>query len=69
MEIIISELQHSRLVKKLREEKDSSAKFINCKNCKKKFTQTIHKGKKSTPECPHCGTHNTTSDKGWGNST
>lgn len=57
MEIIISESQHLRLVEKLREEKDSSAKFIKCRNCNKKYTQTIHKGKKSKPICPHCGTH------------
>lgn len=57
MEIIISDLQHSRLVKKLGDEKDSSAKFIKCRNCNKKYTQTIHKGKKSKPICPHCGTH------------
>jgi hypothetical protein len=38
------------------EEKD--AKFIKCVNCKKKYTQTIHKGKKSLPICPYCGTHN-----------
>lgn len=37
---------------------DESAKWIKCKNCKKRFTQTIHKGKKSLPICPHCGTHN-----------
>jgi len=40
------------------EEKESGEKFIKCVNCKKKFTQTIHKGKKSLPICPHCGTHN-----------
>lgn len=57
MEIIISQTQHSRLIKKLKEEKDSSAKFIKCRNCNKKYTQTIHKGKKSKPICPHCGTH------------
>lgn len=57
MEIIISETQHLRLIKKLKEEKDTSAKFIKCRNCNKKYTQTIHKGKKSKPICPHCGTH------------
>jgi hypothetical protein len=40
------------------EEKESGEKFIKCVNCKKKFTQTIHKGKKSLPICPYCGTHN-----------
>lgn len=42
----------------LDEERESGEKWIKCKNCKKKFTQTIHKGKKSLPVCPHCGTHN-----------
>jgi len=40
------------------EEKESGEKWIKCTNCKKKFTQTIHKGKKSLPICPTCGTHN-----------
>jgi rRNA maturation endonuclease Nob1 len=40
------------------EEKESGEKWIKCINCKKKFTQTIHKGKKSLPICPYCGTHN-----------
>jgi DNA-directed RNA polymerase subunit RPC12/RpoP len=40
------------------EEKESGEKWIKCFNCKKKFTQTIHKGKKSLPICPHCGTNN-----------
>lgn len=39
------------------EEKDETAKYVKCRNCKKKYTQTIHKGKKSKPICPHCGTH------------
>lgn len=39
-------------------DKESSEKWIKCKNCNKRFTQTIHKGKKSTPVCPHCGTYN-----------
>lgn len=38
--------------------KDNTAKFITCKGCRKKFTQTLHKGKKSLPICPNCGTHN-----------
>jgi DNA-directed RNA polymerase subunit RPC12/RpoP len=45
------------------EEKESGEKFIKCVNCKKKFTQTIHKGKKSLPICPYCGTHNDSKDK------
>ena len=40
------------------EEKESGEKWIKCVNCKKKFTQTIHKGKKSLPICPRCGTNN-----------
>ena len=33
--------------------------WIRCKNCKKRFTQTVMKnGKKSLPICPTCGTHN-----------
>jgi hypothetical protein len=40
------------------EDINKDAKFITCKNCKSKFTQTIHKGKKSLPICPKCGTHN-----------
>lgn len=51
------------LIRKILQEtvkdKDESAKFIKCRECKKKFTQTIHKGKKSLPICPHCGAHNT----------
>lgn len=56
------------------EEKESGAKWIKCRNCKKKYTQTIHKGKKSALICPHCGTHNIEEteeldeSKGWGNS-
>lgn len=42
----------------MQEEKESGEKWIKCINCKKKFTQTIHKGKKSLPICPNCGTHN-----------
>jgi len=48
--------------KKLRglaeDKKENTEKFIKCKNCKKLFTQTIHKGKKSIPVCPHCGKYN-----------
>ena len=32
--------------------------WVKCKNCKKLFTQTIYKGKKSMPLCPYCGTKN-----------
>ena len=40
------------------EDLNKDAKFLTCKNCRKKFTQTTHKGKKSLPICPTCGTHN-----------
>ena len=40
------------------EDLNKDAKFITCVNCRKKFTQTIHKKKKSLPICPWCGTHN-----------
>ena len=43
---------------KKQNEKDKDAKFLTCKNCRKKFTQTTHKNKKSLPICPWCGTHN-----------
>ena len=33
-------------------------RFLKCRECNKKFTQTIHKGKKSLPICTHCGVHN-----------
>jgi hypothetical protein len=42
----------------IKEEKKSGEKWIKCVNCNKKFTQTIYKGKKSLPICPHCGTNN-----------
>lgn len=40
------------------EDLNKDAKFLTCKNCRKKFTQTTHKNKKSLPICPTCGTHN-----------
>ena len=43
--------------KGVNEDKDETAKYIKCRNCKKKYTQTIYKKKKSEPICPHCGTH------------
>ena len=43
---------------KKQNEKDKDLKFINCRNCRRKFTQTTHKGKKSLAICPTCGTHN-----------
>jgi hypothetical protein len=33
------------------------AKFLKCQGCRKLYTQTIHKGKKSIPVCPWCGMH------------
>lgn len=44
-------------------DKNKTSRFVKCVNCNKKFTQTIHKGKKSTLECPHCGTHNKEEEK------
>jgi GNAT superfamily N-acetyltransferase len=38
--------------------KDPTAKFIKCTGCKKLFTQTFHKKKKSLPICPWCLKHN-----------
>jgi rRNA maturation endonuclease Nob1 len=52
MKIQISEDQYEKLKKEIK--KDES-KFITCEGCNKKFTQTIYKGKKSKPICPHCG--------------
>lgn len=39
--------------------KDPTAKFIKCTGCRKFFTQTFHKKKKSLPICPWCLKHNT----------
>ena len=70
MKLIITESQYERLIQmvetnaednsetKPKKVKDDTAKFLKCKNCKKWFTQTIHKGKKSLPICPWCKTHN-----------
>lgn len=55
MKILISESQFDKLVKKLKD----GERFIKCDACKKLFTQTFHKGKKSLPICPWCGKHNT----------
>jgi Zn finger protein HypA/HybF involved in hydrogenase expression len=40
------------------EQINKDAKFLTCRNCRHKFTQTTHKKKKSLPICPTCGTHN-----------
>jgi predicted SprT family Zn-dependent metalloprotease len=40
------------------EDTNKDAKFLTCKNCRKKFTQTTYKKRKSLPICPWCGTHN-----------
>jgi rubrerythrin len=53
-----SEEEMKNHLSKLKDKEDSSSKWIKCVNCNKKFTQTIHKGKKSLPICPHCGTNN-----------
>lgn len=37
---------------------DTESKWVKCEGCGSKFTQTIHKGKKSLPICPKCGKHN-----------
>lgn len=55
MNIVISKDQLDRLKKKLKD----GERFIKCDSCKKLFTQTFHKGKKSLPICPWCGRHNT----------
>lgn len=57
----IFQYYRDRCVKKVTNEgkdKETSEKWIKCDNCNKKYTQTIYKGKKSLPICPHCGTHN-----------
>lgn len=53
MKIIVTPEQLKRYIKNKVE-----AKYITCRNCRKKFTQTIYKGKKSDPICPYCGTVN-----------
>jgi transcription initiation factor TFIIIB Brf1 subunit/transcription initiation factor TFIIB len=37
---------------------NKDAKFLKCKACRKLYTQTTHKKKKSLPICPWCGKHN-----------
>lgn len=44
---------HAKWVEKFNE----GGKSITCPNCRKKFTQTTYKKKKSLPICPNCGTH------------
>lgn len=61
MKIIISEEQLNNIVKKIKEK--DGAKFIKCDSCRKWFTQTTHKGKKSLAICPWCGRHNTHLDE------
>jgi DNA-directed RNA polymerase subunit RPC12/RpoP len=39
-------------------DKDETAKWIKCRNCNKRFTQTVVKKKKSTPLCPYCKSMN-----------
>jgi acetyl-CoA carboxylase beta subunit len=40
------------------EDLNKGAKWVKCKNCRKKFTQSTHKGKEGLKICPTCGTHN-----------
>ena len=37
---------------------NKDAKFLKCKSCRKLYTQTTYKKKKSIPICPWCGKHN-----------
>lgn len=53
--MVISENQFEKLMQKVKD----GERFIKCDSCKKWFTQTFHKGKKSLPICPWCGRHNT----------
>ena len=53
MKIGLTQSQIERLI-----QLNKDAKFLTCKNCRKKFTQTTYKKKKSLPICPYCGTHN-----------
>jgi len=61
MKMLILQEQLDKLVKKVKT--IDGAKFIKCDSCRKLFTQTIHKGKKSLPICPWCGRHNTHIDE------
>lgn len=51
-------ITQSQLEKLQSQKNNQSERFLTCTSCKKKFTQTIYKGKKSEPICPHCGKHN-----------
>jgi GNAT superfamily N-acetyltransferase len=60
----LSDDKYNQIIKSIglykeKNKKDDSAKFLKCKACKKLFTQTIHKKKKSLAICPWCGKHNT----------
>lgn len=60
----LSDEKYNQILKSIelykeKNKKDDTAKFLKCKACKKWFTQTIHKKKKSLPICPWCGKHNT----------
>lgn len=59
MKILISESQFEKLIKKVKD----GERFIKCDSCRKWFTQTFHKGKKSLAICPWCGRHNTHLDE------
>jgi GNAT superfamily N-acetyltransferase len=63
MKIIITSDQFKRIKGSMdhdgpKPKKDPTAKFLKCQGCKKFFTQTFHKKKKSLPICPWCGKHN-----------
>jgi len=58
VDMMISKKKQIHEDEKTPAKKEKTERFIKCKNCKKLFTQTIRKDKKSLPICPHCGTHN-----------
>lgn len=60
----LSDEKYNQILKSIdlykeKNKKDDTAKFLKCQACKKWFTQTIHKKKKSLPICTWCGKHNT----------
>lgn len=64
----LSDEKYNQILKSIdlykeKNKKDDTAKFLKCQACKKWFTQTIHKKKKSLPICPWCGKHNTHLDE------
>lgn len=64
----LSDEKYNQILKSIdlykeKNKKDDSAKFLKCAACKKLFTQTIYKKKKSLAICPWCGKHNTHLDE------